>query len=122
MDNYIKLCITGVELYMEEPAMSEKTTQNSTFRNSLLYGALKTVLDEIKSPENQWYAGEHFHNDPSNHPGERLLYYLKTGRVSKVFFEFKEKHPELVWGGRIKIEYEYSEESTEETENAQLVA
>ena len=75
--------------------MSENTKKNSSFENSLLYRAYQHVLNEVRSPFNQWEAGKHFKNDPRDHPGERLLHYTKTGRVHQAIEEFKENHQEL---------------------------
>ena len=76
--------------------MSENTQKHSSFKNSLLFLACKQVVEEIKSPENQWFAGEHFHNDPREHKGERITHYILSGRASKVMREFKDSHPELI--------------------------
>ena len=76
--------------------MSENTQKHSSFKNSLLYRVCLHVLSEVRSPENQWYAGEHFHNDPTEHPGERTIHYVRTGRAHKAINEFKDTHPELI--------------------------
>jgi len=77
----------------DNSAMSEP--KNSPFKNSLLYLALKKVLDEIRSDDNTYYAGEHFHNDPRKNQGERLLHYIESGCVGKAIDEFKDANPHL---------------------------
>jgi hypothetical protein len=75
-------------------AMSDQNIESS-FKNSLLYRALKHISDEIRSDENTYYTGEHFHNDPRDHPGERMIHYVESGRMSEALQEFRDSHPEL---------------------------
>lgn len=64
---------------------------------SLLYIVLTKIVSEIKSEENTWFAGEHFRNDPREHPGERFLHFIENGGVDKVIKKVKEENPSLVY-------------------------
>lgn len=71
-------------------------TARCSFQNSLLFNILVGISKEIKSPENTHYAGEHFRNDPRDHPGERSLHYFKSGAHKRFIKKFTSEHPELI--------------------------
>lgn len=82
---------------MRKDTETPKLNSSLDLNKSLLYKVLTSILSEIRGEKNTWYAGEHFRNDPREHPGERFLHFIENGGVTDVINRVKRENPSLIY-------------------------